>query len=234
MLKNIFSVICRFSVILQYKRVALLCVVGVVFSPHVVRAHPHAWIDVQTEIIIDAAGNVTGLRTSWLFDEFYTEFAVSDFGIKKGDAANNEKLQNQKLEELGKTNLNNLKEYSYFTYIEVDKKRVDFSTYKDVKSSLVGHRINLSFTIMLDTPVNPHKKNVNIRVYDPTYYTEMKQRVISFSGNPTSCATRLIRPQPESTLITMAGALDKQATAPENLGRAFADRVLIICPPQPK
>ena len=39
-------------------------------------AHPHAWIDVRVTVLFDGDGAITGLRQSWLFDEFYTAFAT--------------------------------------------------------------------------------------------------------------------------------------------------------------
>ena len=55
-------------------------------------AHPHAWIDVKLEILFDTAGNIMGLRETWLFDEFYTEFALQDFGVGKDGKVHPDKL----------------------------------------------------------------------------------------------------------------------------------------------
>jgi ABC-type uncharacterized transport system substrate-binding protein len=188
-------------------------------------AHPHAWIDVQSEILFDTAGNITGLRETWLFDEFYTEFALQDFGMGKGS-----KIHPDKLLELGKDNLNNLKDHSYFTHMDADKTRLTFSGYKDVTSELKGNRISLSFTLLLKNPVNPYQQKVSYRIYDPSYYIEMKhiKDGVVMSG-PSSCHATLKRPKPDIAFISMAAALDKNAKAPDDLGRFFAERVSVQC-----
>ncbi len=189
------------------------------------QAHPHAWIDVQSEIVSDAAGHITGLRETWLFDEFYTEFALQDFGVGKGG-----KIHPDKLLELGKDNLNNLKDYSYFTYMDADKTRLTFSGYKDVTSNLKGKRISLSFTLLLKNPVNPYQHKVSYRIYDPSYYIEMKHiKDGVIIKNTPLCHATLERPKPDVAVIAMAGALDKNAKAPEDLGRFFAERVHVHC-----
>jgi ABC-type uncharacterized transport system substrate-binding protein len=191
------------------------------------QAHPHAWIDVQSEIVFNAAGHITGLRETWLFDEFYTEFALQDFGAGKGG-----KIHPDKLLELGKDNLNNLKNYSYFTYMDADKIRLTFSGYKDLTSELKGNRISLSFTLLLKNPVNPYKHKVSYRIYDPSYYIEMKHLNddgVKFSGQ-NACRTSIERPKPDVAFISMAAALDKNAKAPDDLGAFFAERVHVHCP----
>lgn len=189
------------------------------------QAHPHAWIDVQSAIVFNADGAITGLRQTWLFDEFYTEFALQDFGAGKDGTVHPDKLL-----ELGKGNLNNLKNHSYFTYMDADKTRLQFSKYKDVTSELRGHRISLTFTLVLETPVDPNKKQVSYRIYDPSYYIEIKhEKDAVILDNNTLCRATITRPKPDVAIIAMAGALDKNAKAPEDLGRFFAERVTVQC-----
>jgi ABC-type uncharacterized transport system substrate-binding protein len=189
-------------------------------------AHPHAWIDVQSEILFDTAGNITGLRETWLFDEFYTEFALKDFGAGKNGAVNTAKLL-----ELGKDNLNNLKDHSYFTFMDADKTQLKFSGYQDVTSEIKDKRISLAFTILLEKPINPRQQQVSYRIYDPSYYIEMKhlKKEGVVVGNDSTCKATVERPKPDIAFITMAAALDKKATAPDDLGRFFAERVSVQC-----
>lgn len=195
-------------------------------SPTPARAHPHAWIDVQSNILFDAQGQITGLRQTWSFDEFYTEFALQDFG-----AGQNKPLDPKKLLELGQQNLDNLKPFGYFTFMDAGQTRLTFSGYRDVASDITGNRIRLFFTLILANPIDPQKQAVSYRIYDPSYYIDMKH--VDKDGvtihNAPSCHATLERPKPDVAIIAMAGALDKNAKAPDDLGRFFAERVRIHC-----
>ena len=190
------------------------------------RAHPHAWIDVQSEILFDGQGRVTGLRQTWMFDEFYTEFALQDFGVGQKKT-----LDPKKLLELGRQNLDNLKPFGYFTFMDAGATRLTFSGYRDVASDITDNRIRLSFTLILENPVHPQKQAVSYRIYDPSYYIDMKH--VDKDGvtirNAPSCRATLERPKPDVAVIAMAGALDKNAKAPDDLGRFFAERVDLHC-----
>jgi ABC-type uncharacterized transport system substrate-binding protein len=190
------------------------------------QAHPHAWVDVQSEILFDASGNIKGLRETWLFDEFYSEFAVQDFNlVEKGE------IQTEKLVKLGIENLNNLKEYNYFTTIYSDKASVKILGYQDVTSDLPGKRIRLSFTLPLEKPINPRQHQVSYQIYDPSYYAEIKHagnNSVTLKNNP-GCTARLDPPKPSMEFVTLAAALDKNATGPDDLGSAFAERVTLNC-----
>ncbi|MFM7631570.1 MAG: DUF1007 family protein [Alphaproteobacteria bacterium] len=195
-------------------------------SPTPAHAHPHAWIDVQSTILFDAQGQITGLRQTWLFDEFYTEFALQDFG-----AGQKKTLDPKKLLELGQQNLDNLKPFGYFMFMDADATRLTFSGYRDVASDIRDNRIRLSFTLILENPVHPQKQAVSYRIYDPSYYIDMKH--VDKDGvtlrSASSCHATLERPKPDLAIIAMAGALDKNAKAPDDLGRFFAERVRVTC-----
>lgn len=189
-------------------------------------AHPHSWIDVQSAILFDKAGIIIGLRETWLFDEFYTEFAIKDFAVLK-----NGKIDKQKLLELGEKNLQSLRDYSYFTYVDADKNRQKFSGHRGVESDLKDKRISLSFTILLETPIDPQKQQVSYSIYDPSYYIEMKhldKNGIIIEGN-TSCRFSLEKPIPDMVMIAMASSLDKNAVAPNDLGSLFAETITLHC-----
>ena len=187
-------------------------------------AHPHAWIDVKSEILFNNNGKITGLRQTWVFDEFYTEFALQDFGVAKNGTVHPDKLL-----ELGKDNLNNLKDYGYFTYMDVDKTRIKFSGYQNVTSELKNKRISFTFTVLLAQAVDPRQQHVSYRIYDPSYYIEMKHQGDVILKNNTACSALIVRPKPDVAFIAMAGALDKSAKVPDDLERFFAERVTVQC-----
>ena len=48
-----------------------------------VNAHPHAWIDLWIEVVFDSTGAITGLRETWLFDDFYSVYATEGMDLDK-------------------------------------------------------------------------------------------------------------------------------------------------------
>lgn len=76
------------------------------------QAHPHAWIDMKVRLLFDKDGKLTKLTQEWLFDDFYSAYAVQ--GIPKDKAG---KYDPGKLDELSHQNLKNLAEYDYFYVI---------------------------------------------------------------------------------------------------------------------
>jgi ABC-type uncharacterized transport system substrate-binding protein len=207
--------------------ISSVVLIFLVATMHRAVAHPHAWIDIQTIVLFDSKGRITGLHERWLFDEFYTEFAIKDFALTAGG-----KIRPEKLLELAEGNLNNLKEYSYFTYLDADGMRQTFKSHENVTSTLEGKRIAMSFTLHLTKPIDPRTTTVSYRIYDPSYYVEMKHLAkdgVVISGNLGTCTTRLDIPKPDAAFVTLAAALDKNAKGPDDMGSFFAERVHIAC-----
>src|SRR5262249_57170771 len=75
-------------------------------------AHPHVWITMTTELIYAPDGSVTGIRHHWVFDDMYSAFAVQGIeGKEKG------KFTREELADLAKINIEQLKEFDYFTAV---------------------------------------------------------------------------------------------------------------------
>ena len=46
------------------------------------QAHPHAWIDLRSTVVLDDAGRITAIEQQWLFDPLYTVFATDELTTK--------------------------------------------------------------------------------------------------------------------------------------------------------
>ncbi len=71
------------------------------------KAHPHAWIDLESRLIFDAQGRIEAVELDWLFDEFYTAFFAEEFVA----AARRPRTSLGG----GGENLANLRDYDYFS-----------------------------------------------------------------------------------------------------------------------
>jgi len=190
-------------------------------------SHPHAWIDLKSAPIFNDAGEMTGLKQYWLFDDFYSAFVIED--IEKSDDG----LYDQKaLDELARMNLQNLQEYDYFTVIKSGEKSVKLGIVKKFKTYMEGPRLALEFDLPLKNPIDPKSQNVDYQVYDPGYYIEILHFksddavTLSEGGN---CVYSLIPPAPPKEMSLLAAGLDRNQTAEDGFGSFFAETVALTC-----
>jgi ABC-type uncharacterized transport system substrate-binding protein len=202
-------------------------------------AHPHVSADLRSSVIFDDKGRVSALRIEWIFDDFYSAYALETIPSQKGPA------QDKALAELAVENLKNLAEADYFVDVRIDGKRVRTQPARDGRNQWVGRRLALSFTLPLATPADPRKSRVQFSSYDPTYYME----IVYLKGDPvglvnaggTGCSARIVAPNLNSEAQTLASMLgrDQRDTAgfgkkfsadPEvSFGALFAETTVIEC-----
>ena len=142
------------------------------------QAHPHSFIDLSSKVIFNDAGQITAVRVNWLFDVFYSTFVIADI-----NQAN--EVMEEALDQLTKESLIALKDYSYFSEILVDGKRVELADPSDGSMSVTGDQLQMAFTVNLANPVDPVSMTFEYAVYDPTYYIEIlhiSDEVISLEG----------------------------------------------------
>ena len=189
-------------------------------------AHPHVWIEVATQLLFDHAGRAVGLRETWSFDESYTAFAVEGLGNgKAGQAA---------VDALMRENLKNLEPYAYFPKVKRNGENVPFAPLSEMSSALRGDRLEMSFVVPFQAPLELKGATLEYAVFDPTYYIEMLHaggsKAIRLEAAPPGCAHRLIKPNPDVDAVTFAAALDRTQTAGAGLGALFAETVVVQCP----
>lgn len=215
------DIVCRWKDALL---ALLFLAFGAIASP--AAAHPHAWIDLRSTVILDEEGRVVGIEQEWLFDEFYTAFALEDLGA-------DDNALNERLRELASANLTNLQPYDYFTEVRAGEGKVRLGTVAEFETELRAGRLWLRFVLPLESPVDPRTNELSFAIFDPTYYIEMlhlEDDVIAFRGGAsTECTGRIIPPDPPAEAVMLAAALDQNMEADETLGALFAETVVIAC-----
>jgi ABC-type uncharacterized transport system substrate-binding protein len=186
-------------------------------------AHPHQWLDYKIKLIFNQDKSLKSIHQAWVFDSFYAALLMPEYDTNK-----NNTFDAPELMELAHENINNLKEYDYFTTIESNGKKQVFEGVRHVRSYLQNNLIVMEFTVDLQNPV---KTPFIYSVYDPSYYIEMKHMKtdpVSFEG--AACKADISKPNPDSVYIKLAQSLDKNAIAPDNLGLNFAEKASVTCP----
>ena len=187
-------------------------------------AHPHAWIDVKTTIILSDAGIVSAVREDWRFDRDYTNVLLSG---PKG--------QRKPLSEFTQTAMHNLARYNYFLELHAGGTRLSLGEASDGDSKITHDSLEMRFTVSLARPADISRSGMTLSVYDPTYYIDfehVKSHPLSFEGpGAEACGARVIPAHPPAEALSQAKAMDRNAPINRSLGKMFAETVAIRCAP---
>ena len=208
-------------------RILLLALISLAFVAPV-RAHPHVWVTMHTELIYGPDGAITGVRHHWAFDDMFSVFATQGLEAKEKG-----KFTREELAPLAKVNVESLKEYDYFTYATADGKKAELSDpapgyWLDFNDSI----LTLNFTLPFKTPVKA--KELKLEVYDPTIFVDFewaKKEPVHLVGAP-HCKADVVMPREmtyaEGKALSMIPA-DQQNTTMA-IGSQFANKILVHCP----
>ncbi|MEX0582995.1 MAG: DUF1007 family protein [Sneathiella sp.] len=192
-------------------------------------AHPHVWTDITIKILFDDTGKVTGLHQTWLFDDYYTAYAVEGTDLD-GDGSPDP----EKLEEIMGVNMAHLKEYGYFTEAKFKDKVLTLKPVTDMSTRMLDERLEMSFATPFEEPVSVAGNSFSYAIFDPTYYVEMlhaeTETPVTLSGAPDGCTYKLIPPNPDPNAVAQAAMLDASMRGETGLGSFFAERVNLTCP----
>jgi ABC-type uncharacterized transport system substrate-binding protein len=212
--------------VIAWPLIGLMIVLIAVLSGRTAQAHPHVWIDLRTTVVLDDQGRVAAIGQEWLFDPIYSAYVTGgiDPATDNGRKA---------LADLIDESMRNLRDYDYFMRVRSDGTRQTLGDVHDYAAEMRGDRMLYRLTVPLAEPVDPRTHNLDVAVFDPTYYIEMvhlEGDVVAFQGaNPAGCGARIIEPAPDMNAIVAAQALDKNAAADDTLGAQFAETVIITC-----
>jgi ABC-type uncharacterized transport system substrate-binding protein len=214
----------------SFKPIKLIVFALVVFWPGAVLSHPHDWIDVQSQFVINQAAQLTQINQRWRFDVYFSMMTYADLMNEHGD------------ETLGLTRyaeqmVLNLSDYGYFSNLTIDgelhemKVPSDYKLMLDKSSDPMILELDMIFDIS-STQSLVHK-SINWQVFDPTFYIAMIQEdetsITVITPDALKCEKTLQRPDPSDDVITYAQSLDKDQTDTLGLGINFAERAVIYC-----
>jgi ABC-type uncharacterized transport system substrate-binding protein len=193
----------------------------------VAQAHPHVWITSTSELIYAPDGSITGVRHAWTFDDMFSTYALQGIETKKKGVYSREEL-----EPLAQTNVESLKEFSYFTFAKADGKKEKFQEPVDYFLEYRDTLLTLHFTLPLKTPLKP--KQLVLDVFDPSFFIDFKladKDPVRLVGAPAACQMKFQRPNDGSA---SAQKLNEQTFMNggdnSNFGAMFANKITVDCP----
>ncbi|WP_240035766.1 DUF1007 family protein [Hwanghaeella grinnelliae] len=204
----------------------LLGLFAAVMASHTVYAHPHAWIDLRSGVILNAEGKVEALTLEWRFDEFYSAFVLEDIA-RAGE------VTDEALETLVQENMVSLRDYNYFVEAQYDGKPVALGDARDGTMVEKDKRLVMRFVVTLAEPVDPKTHEFEYAVYDPSYYVEIlhvENDLVTVAGpGAGECLATINAPAPDAEAAGLAASLGKNEQGPSGIGRLFAEVVAVTC-----
>ena len=155
-------------------------------------AHPHVFIDAGLEVAFDADGRAEELRVVWVFDDFYSMLAISDFGF---DPEFTGRLTEEERAELAEIYSNWQPGFEGDLYPERGGVPLALSEPFAFRADYQEGRIIISHRRRLEPPVQPGEIPLVLKVYDPTYYIAYTIAAPpQLSGASSGCVAEVILP----------------------------------------
>ena len=199
-------------------------------APMTAFAHPHIFAQARLEVVAGEDGTVGELRNVWRFDEMFSASVVMDF-----DQNSNAQLDPEELAEVGKTVLESLEEFSYYTTITEDGKTVKVGKPDAINVDFQDGQLLMFFTVKPGEAM-PLKGKLTFGVYDPTMYAAMDfasdDDLIAVGDKFAACKRAVVRPDPDEVLAQNQDSLtdaffdDPSGT---DMSKLFATRLELTC-----
>ncbi len=210
-------------------KITMCLVIGGLYAQSVA-AHPHYWISLKADMILDEQGRLSKIRQQWAFDVYFSMMTVKDVVNEHGDKQTG-------LRKIADQIIDNLSKFHYFSTLTVDGAEVILpqpSSYQLNENTQLEQPI-LELEILFDmaSPVIIQDKNVVWSVFDPTYYIAMNYSTaanVSIQGdNADQCELQLDLPDLSRELMEYAQSLDRSQKDINGLGIKFAEKIRINC-----
>ncbi|GIC78133.1 DUF1007 family protein [Moritella sp. F3] len=190
-------------------------------------AHPHSWVDMQTEIQGDGK-YITGFKMSWEFDAMTSAYMLDgeDLSVENKALA---------LQDLADSIMQNMTTNHYLTYFYEAGKPVKYALAEN--GTLVQDKLKarLAFYLPLKKPLILSDKTLKLLIYDPSYYVDMSwptKNGIQLSPKLAQyCKLSVIDATPTSEQLAYVMSLPVDSSRDDALGELFTQTATINCQP---
>lgn len=202
-------------------------------------AHPHVWLKAKAELVFDGDNNFVAVRHTWEFDEGFSAFATQGLD-ENGDG----KFSREELAELASINVDSLKDFEYFTFVQIGEKDPPYEAPTDQWLEYNDGLLTLRYTLNMKKPVAPDPvkgfQELTVEVFDATFFVDVafvEKNAVStarLGGGETACTASLER-RKELDIIQsqLLSEIPPTETIPEELTPEEGDlsnTIRITCP----
>jgi ABC-type uncharacterized transport system substrate-binding protein len=195
-------------------------------------AHPHVFVDTGFELITNKAGQLTHVRVTWEYDEFYSLLITEDMGLDgDGDGV----LTKAENETLTGFDMQWIDGFNGDLMLTVEDKPITVSGPQEVTANFANGRITTTHLRALERPVLAGETLV-MKAYDPTYYTAYELALPVTVSRDRKCDVRRKAPEMDDGLRSLQKQLsaldagsDPQDVGLPNIGGQLASSVSVTC-----
>lgn len=198
-----------------------------------VGAHPHIFVDVGVEGIVDAEGRLVQVKVTWAYDALFSLLMTEDLGLDPdGDAV----LTPEEEAKLTGFDANWDPGYNGDLVGALNDKPLAFSRAKDPTAVMrVGRIVTTHLRDVQGTPEIAGKV-LTFKAFDPTYYTAYDVKMgVSIRGME-GCTVDLTPPDLDNEMLNLQrelAALSQDQDSIEmgfpEVGESFATQIQITC-----
>lgn len=215
------------------RRAALALTLGA--APVAALAHPHVFIDVDLEALVDHENRLTGVRVVWTYDEFYSLSMISDGGL---DADGDGVPEAERLRAFAGKDVDWAAGFPGHLTVTQGGAEAALAPPIHEMPRYVDGRIVTSHIRPLRTPLAPRTgAPVTLRAYDPEYFVAYDTPRLPKVVGATGCTVSRHKPKPDraqSDLLAELSKLDMTADSIQvmsmaDVGIRFADSFDVTC-----
>jgi ABC-type uncharacterized transport system substrate-binding protein len=204
----------------------LLLAAGITLGAATAEAHPHVWITAKSEVVYAPDGAISGVRHAWTFDDMFSTYALQGIETKTKGVYSREQLA-----PLAQTNVENLKEFGFFTFAKADGKKQKFAEPIDYYLEFRDDALTLHFMLPAKAPFKA--KQTALEVFDPAFFIDFKfdeKDPIKLVGAPADCKLQFQRPNDGTANAQRLNENNFANGDNSNYGAMYANKILVDCP----
>lgn len=215
-------------------RLGIIAVLALGAMPLGAKAHPHIFIESGVDAIFDAQGQVTALRISWAYDDFYSLISIEDRGL---DADGDSILTPEEEAKLAGFDMDWDADYDGDLYVLQGEETIAMGRPEEPTATYEDGIITSTHLRKLARPVAPGPEGLVVQIYDSGYYTAYNINADTRLTNaPAGCAAQVFEPDLDAADKLLQESLE-EFMANQNIemqfpavGAVYADEVRITCP----
>jgi ABC-type uncharacterized transport system substrate-binding protein len=197
---------------------------GLALTGTQVRAHPHVWVTVKTDVVYAPDGRLIGVRHAWTFDDMYSSFALQGVAREKGT------LTREELTPVVEDIVSSLKEFDYFTFAKADGEKALFNEPVDGWGEFRDEMLTVHFLLPLSH--SGKFETFGIEIFDPEFFIDFalaQTNPVALESAPADCKLAVMqRPDPSEPLQSQR-LDDAMRNSQGNYGAMFANKIAISC-----
>jgi ABC-type uncharacterized transport system substrate-binding protein len=202
-------------------------------SPMLAAAHPHIFVEAQVSLVTDGAGQVTGVRLTWTYDEFFSFLLTSELGI---DPDGDMQLNPEEQQALADYVLDWPADFGGDLLVMQNGVPLPLAPRAEAQALFRDGRIVESHLRPLAAAADARAAEVQVQVFDPFYYVAYEVRGEIGVENGEGCQTTYL-PADLNAAYSLVDELLYGRPASDvgpdeyfpEVGQAFADTIGLRC-----